>query len=298
MHLPQRKRRILKAIIESYIETAEPVGSKTLALHFDQPISSATIRNEMGELEELGLLEKPHVSAGRVPSYTAYRLYVNELMDHYRVAAREVAEIRARMQRKMREMDNLMVSASKVVAEMTGHTSVAGARRTAGDPVRRCELITVDGGHSYAAIVVTQNAVQNRMLRLDAPVEPSTAAVITTAVNLAITENRLDYLLPAMAQSVGENAAVYQLAQRLIEFIAQIQSDDPAADVVVDGLSRLLENREYHDAARAREVVETVADTGRLKALLSAGAPRMVNIRIGPELDEPSLRDASLIFCR
>ena len=117
MELPERKRRILKAIVESYIDTAEPVGSKTLVNSFDSPISSATIRNEMSELEDMGYLEKPHVSAGRIPSFAAYRLYVNELMERHRVATDELEAMRLMMQTKMREIDNIVVSASKVLGE-------------------------------------------------------------------------------------------------------------------------------------------------------------------------------------
>ena len=115
MELPERKRRILKAIVENYIETAEPVGSKTLADSFDVPISSATIRNEMSELEEMGYLEKPHVSAGRIPSYAAYRLYVNELMERHRVATGDLEAMRLMMQSKMREIDNIMIRTPTMV---------------------------------------------------------------------------------------------------------------------------------------------------------------------------------------
>ena len=296
MSLPERKRRILKAIIESYIETAEPVGSKALAVGFELPISSATIRNEMSELEELGYLEKPHVSAGRVPSYSAYRLYVNELMAHYRVAAEEVEQMRAQMQRRMWEMDNLLMSASKVITEMTGHTSVSMARQRGRGIVRKCELITVDGGQSYAAVLVSQNTVKNKMLRPLAAVEPSTAAVITTAVNLAITEQRLDFLLPSMAGSMGEESAVYDLTRQVLDFIRQTESAESAPEVYVDGIARLLGNREYQDAQRARELLEYISDSGKLGGKLDTEAPNLINIRIGPELEEPSMRDASLVF--
>ena len=125
MELPERKRQILKAIVESYIETAEPVGSKMIAGVFSQPISSATIRNEMSELEELGFLEKPHVSAGRVPSYAAYRLYVDELMESYRVTTGEIERLQAAMRSRLRELDNIMVNASRIVSHFTDHTSVS-----------------------------------------------------------------------------------------------------------------------------------------------------------------------------
>ena len=169
MELPKRKKRILKAIVESYIDTAEPVGSKTLVNSFDGPISSATIRNEMSELEELGFLEKPHVSAGRIPSYAAYRLYVNELMERHRVATDELEAMRLMMQAKMREIDNIMVSASKVLSEMTQHTAVSMISRSGGSQVKKCELIDVDGGYTYAVVLVTGSEVKNKMLLVGLP---------------------------------------------------------------------------------------------------------------------------------
>ncbi len=295
MNLPDRKRRILKAIIENYIDTAEPVGSKLLAVSFDQPISSATIRNEMSELEDMGLLEKPHISAGRIPSYQAYRLYVNELMDSYRVASEEIELIRAQMNAKMRELDNIMLSASKVVSHMTGHTALSMSSQSV-DSVKKCELITVDDGTSYAVVLVLASSVKNRMIHLSAPVEPSTAAVITTAINLAIAENRLDYLLPSMANSMGEHSPVYDLTRQTLEFISQTAEGSRRSEVYVEGVSRLLDNREYQDTNRARALLESISDHGKLRNTLQSGAANIVNIRIGPELDDPSLHDASLMF--
>lgn len=296
MNLPERKRRILKAIIESYIETAEPVGSKTLAVSFEQPISSATIRNEMSELEELGFLEKPHISAGRVPSYNAYRLYVNELMDRYRVANSEVEQMRRQMQQKMREIDNILVSASRVMAEMTGYTSVSMSRQTERGSVKKCELITVDDGSSYAIVLVTGGSVKNRMVRLSAPVDQASAAMIATAINLAISEGRLDYLLTSMASRVGEGSQVFELLRAALDFIRHTEEGEAHQEVYVDGISRLLDNREYQDARRARELLDYISDTGRLPGIFEADEPKLVNIRIGPELMEPSMRDASLVF--
>lgn len=296
MNLPERKRRILKAIVESYIETAEPVGSKMLAVSFDQPISSATIRNEMSELEEMGYLEKPHVSAGRVPSYAAYRLYVNELMDRYRLAAAEMDQMRRQMEDKMREMDNIMLSASRVVSEMTNQTTVSMSRQTEGGRVKKCEIITVDGGASYAVVLVTPTAVKNRIFHPDPPIEASTAAVLNTAINLALTEDRMEYLLPSMARSMEEDSSVFELTRKILEFIRQTETGGEVPEVYVDGVARLLGNREYQDTQRAREVLDYISDHTRLRDIFSPSAPNLVNIRIGPELDDPEMRDVSLVF--
>lgn len=296
MELPERKRRILKAIVESYIDTAEPVGSKTLVNSFDTPISSATIRNEMSELEELGFLEKPHVSAGRVPSFAAYRLYVNELMERHRVATDELEAMRLMMQAKMREIDNIMVSASKVLGEMTRHTTVSMIAHTGGRRVKKCELIDVDGGYTYAAVLVTDSDVTNKLLRLSQPVEPATAAVLGTAINLALSERRLEYLLPSVQQSMGGSSAVYQLTADILEFIRATEEGEKP-EVYIDGAARLLDNREYQDTQRAREMLEYFSDRSRLSRLLKEdGAPDVINVRIGPELQDPSMRDASLVF--
>ncbi len=296
MELPERKRRILKAIVESYINTAEPVGSKMLVNSFDSPISSATIRNEMSELEELGFLEKPHVSAGRIPSYAAYRLYVNELMDQHRVATGELEAMRLMMQAKMREIDNIMVSASKVLGEMTQHTTVSMISHTGGRRVKKCELIDVDGGFTYAVVLVTDSDVQNKMLRLRDPVEPATAAVLCTAINLALSERRLEYLLPSIQQSMGDNSAVCQMTADVLDFIRLTEAGGKP-EVYIDGTARLLDNREYQDTQRAREMLEYFSDRSRLGELLEEDdAPNMVHVRIGPELQDPSMRDASLVF--
>lgn len=295
MELPERKRRILKAIVENYIDTAEPVGSKALVNCFDTPISSATIRNEMSELEDMGYLEKPHVSAGRVPSFAAYRLYVNELMDRHRVATNELEAMRMMMEAKMKEIDNIVVSASKVIGEMTQHTAVSMISRKGGDEVKRAELIAVDGGMTYAAVLVTGSDVKNKLLRLEESVAPSTAAMLCTALNLAISEHRLEYLLPSVAQSMGKDSQVYRMTAEVLDFIRQTEQGSKP-EVYIDGAARMLDNREYQDTGRAREVLEYFSDRSRVGELLESSDGNPINVRIGPELNDPSMRDASLVF--
>lgn len=295
MELPERKRRILKAIVENYIDTAEPVGSKALVNSFDTPISSATIRNEMSELEDLGYLEKPHVSAGRVPSFAAYRLYVNELMDRHRVATNELEAMRIMMEAKMKEIDNIVVSASKVIGEMTQHTAVSMISRKGEDHVKRCELIAIDGGSTYAAVLITESDVKNKMLRLEEPVEPATAAMLCTALNLAVSERRLELVLPSVAQSMGSDSQVYRMTADILDFIRQTEAGGKP-EVYIDGTARLLDNREYQDTGRARELLEYFSDRSKVGELLETADGNPINVRIGPELRDPSMRDASLVF--
>jgi len=296
MDLPERKRRILKVIVENYIETAEPVGSKVIVSHFDQPISSATIRNEMSELEELGYLEKPHVSAGRIPSYSAYRLYVNELMDRYRLASRELEEIQWQLREKMREMDNMIVSASRVISKLTNYTSVSMLTRKKANTVKKVELIPVDEGYTYAVVLITDQLVKSRMLRLEEPINPSTATVLAAALNLSIGEGRLDALLPSLTMGVGSDSLVYLLMEQVVRFIEELEAGESNTEVHVEGASRLLNNREYQDIERMRQALEYLSDQNKLRELIYTGRPDKINFLIGPETGDPNMRDASFVF--
>ena len=294
--LPERKRNILKAIVESYIDTAEPVGSKTLAGHFSQPLSSATIRNEMSELEELGYLEKPHVSAGRVPSYQAYRLYVNELMDSYRMAKGEIDRLQRELRDRMRELDNIMLCVSRVASRLTDHTAVSMLDRRGGKEVRKIELVSIGDRCSFAAVAVTSHSVENRVLRVYEPVSDEEAAALTKAVNLALAERKLAQLPEVVRCHAGAGSGMYQLCKKVVEFIDATENAADTSEIYIDGAARLLNNREYHDAEKARDLLNYISDSGHVKSLARFDRPRVVQVKIGPELGDERLRDASFLF--
>lgn len=295
MELPERKRQILKAIVESYIQTAEPVGSKMIAGILTQPISSATIRNEMSELEELGFLEKPHVSAGRVPSYAAYRLYVDELMDRYRMAASEVERLQAEMRSRLRELDSIMVNASRIVSHFTDHTSVSIVDRAGGASVKRVQLVAVDE-MTYAVVLVTESDARSKVLRLPAPLSGSEAPVLERALNLAISEGRLAELVAGLRSMSAPGSGALFMAEKVLEQVCEMENQAHSADVYVDGAARLLSNREYQDPEKARDLLDYLSDRRKMSELARGETPYIVNIRIGPENTEPRLRDVSFVF--
>lgn len=295
--LPDRKQMILKAIIENYIASAEPVGSKTLMGSFDHPISSATIRNEMSELEEMGLLEKQHVSSGRVPSNMAYRLYVDRLMDSYRMAAMELERMRREMENKLNEMDSLLLAASKVVSMITDQTTVALASEASDEQVRKIELIPMDSdGATYALVTICDNTVRNKVLRLRVPVKSENAALLTGFINMSIGEGRLDDLPSLIASSFGENSPMALLAREVTGFISESGSERSGYEMYLEGAARLLRNREYQDAGKAGELLDHIADPDSVRALVTNCLPGQINIRIGPENEDPKMADASLVF--
>ncbi len=294
--LPSRKQMILKAIIENYIDSAEPVGSKALMGAFDKPLSSATIRNEMSELEEMGLLEKQHVSSGRVPSSQAYRLYVDQLMDQYRLAAMELQRLREEMEQRMHDMDNILMAASRVVSKVTNHTAVALTQKPVGEDVRKIELIPMDGeGSQYALVLICENTVRNKVLRLRQPVSTENVSALTGFINMAIAEGRLARLQGVVEQSFGPHSAFAYLSRQVLDFIEE-GSGTGGTEFYLEGASRLLQNREYQDARKAGMVLDHLADPESLKDIVQSALPGRINIKIGPENSDPALSEASFVF--
>ena len=154
--LSGRKKKILKAVVELYVKTAEPVGSKAIASALDNRVSSATIRNEMAELEEQGYLEKPHTSAGRIPSPKCYRLYVNELMERQQLSAQETESINRALQMKLQELDRILSRAGQVVSHFTQYPVYALAAGKKQFSVARFDLLRVDE-QSFIAVVMTDD---------------------------------------------------------------------------------------------------------------------------------------------
>ena len=169
MELSDRKKKILRAIVDLYIRTAEPVASKTIAQMPDMDFSSATIRNEMADLTTLGYLEQPHTSAGRIPSPAGYRLYVDELMQDYRLSTDEAKSINQAMELKMQEVDKVVSQVGKLVSQMTNLPAYAMAARPAGLTARRFDLILADSGSFILVVMLSDSSVKNKLIRL--PVE-------------------------------------------------------------------------------------------------------------------------------
>ena len=188
MELSARKKQILKAIIGDYIRTAEPVGSKALTEGHELPFSSATIRNEMSELEEMGYLEKPHTSAGRIPSPQGYRLYVDELMEKPgETADDDGAALQQTVLAKVRELDHLVQEAGKLLTSLTNYASVAITPALAQISIRQFEIIAVDKMNFVIVVVTDSGTVKNKMVRTVSEVTKDEAELLTYVLNQTLT---------------------------------------------------------------------------------------------------------------
>ena len=187
MELTQRKRQILKVVTERYIDSAEPVSSKFLAQAMGGNISSATIRNELADLTELGYLEQPHTSAGRVPSPQGYRLYVNELMEQKALTDQETAEINAALGGKMRELDSVIAQAGQVVSSIVSYPAYAAAVGKSAVTIQRYDLLPVDENSFIAVVMTTDSRVKSQLLHSSIPVTPDELPALANLLNSHFT---------------------------------------------------------------------------------------------------------------
>ena len=183
MELSERKKQILRAVVENYIQTAEPVGSKAIVASAGLKVSSATIRNEMAELENLGYLEQPHTSAGRIPSPKGYRLYVNELMEEHRLTMQEAEKINEALNLKIREMDQVMSEAGKIISQLTKYPTFALTKGNSKVVIRRYDLLMVEE-NAFIAVVMTDNSVvKNKLIRMPDALSDTQLQLLSAVLN-------------------------------------------------------------------------------------------------------------------
>ena len=273
MELTDRKKQILKIVVDGYVATAEPVSSKAIAEKMPGRISSATIRNELADLVEMGYLEQPHTSAGRVPSARGYRLYVNELMERRALPEAEAESIRRSLTGKMSQVDQVMAQAGQMVSSMVGYPAYAMADHTQAVTVQRFDLIAVDDDSFIAVAMLSDSRVKSQLLRWQLPVERE-----------ALTE--ISHLLNTHFTGLGPEEMNAGPGDRLFSFCGQ--------EVYLGGTTQLLKFPEYRDADKARDLMTFMVDNKQNLPVPVGNAP--VQILIGPENVDAALKESSVVI--
>ena len=299
LELSERKKKILRAVVESYIQTAEPVGSKALAELAGLKVSSATIRNELAELTELGYLEQPHTSAGRVPSPRGYRLYVNELMEEQRLSLEETKQINEALHLKMRELDKVIDQAGRMVSQLTNYPAFAlteGARRLT---IKRFDLILVDSASFIAVVMTDSSVVKNKLFRLPAELSEPQLQLLTTLLNTAFVGKTLDQLTPELMR-VAEHAAgsSYGLISLVVSFAMEVLDALESGAVYTAGARHILDHPEYQDVGKAQKLMSYLSEDRSLAQTLALPALEGddTKILIGPENVADELKDTSVVL--
>ena len=296
MELSERKRRILRAIIESYIQSAEPVGSKAIAASIGMEVSSATIRNDMADLEAMGLLEKPHTSAGRIPSPQGYRLYVNELMEEHRLSLQETQRINEALHLKMRELDRVISEAGRVVSQLTNSPSFALTAGTSRTTIRRFDLLMVERNAFIIVVMTDTNIVRNRLIRLPSDLTEAQLQMLNTLLNTTFTGLTLEEITPELMR-VAQHAAgeAYGLISLVVSFAIEVLESLEQRTVHTAGLSHLLELPEYRSLDRAQPLMSYLSEDND-PTRFPVPKDDATRILIGPENVVDALKDTSVVM--
>lgn len=291
--LDVRKMRILEAIVDDYILTASPVGSRTLSKRSDIELSPATIRNEMSDLTELGFLEQPHTSAGRVPSEKAYRLYVNSIMDRAKLTDDEAEYIRRHLNIRVNEVGEVIRETARMLSGITNYTSVVLTPQMKNARLKHISLVPVTEGSALAVIVTNSGGTSSTMLNVPMGVSPQQLEKISSLMNERLVGYRLTdiqaTLLPMLREEVGEQAeTIEEMLHGLSEGISK-------QEVEVVGAANMLNYPEYADVAKAKSFLAEVEKGDYLKQVLEDEAGVEMTVRIGTENDNPELKDCSVV---
>ena len=299
MDLTERKKKILRAVVEHYISTAEPVGSKALQELSGLDVSSATIRNELADLTDSGYLEQPHTSAGRIPSPKGYRLYVNELMEEQRLSLEETRQINDALHLKMQELNQVIDQAGKMVSQLTNYPAFAltGASRSA--TVRRFDLIMVDSSSFILVVMTDSNVVKNKLIRLPGDVSQPQLQLLNTLLNASFTGKTLQELTPELTR-VAEHAAgdSYALIALAVSFAIKVLDETENSSVYTAGASHILDHPEYQDVGKAQKLLTYLNDEQSLAESLALApiGDDNTKILIGPENVADELKDTSVVL--
>ncbi len=298
MEMTERKKKILRAIVDLYIQTAEPVGSKAVAALPGLGVSPATIRNEMSDLTELGYLEQPHTSAGRVPSPAGYRLYVDELMEGYRLSVDETASLTAVMEQKLQQCDQAMGQIGKLISQLTNLPAYAVAARTGGAPtVKKFELIEAGAGSFILVLLTSDETVANKLVKLPLRVEAADLRLLSAVLNASLTGLTEEQITPeVMAKAEGAAGAAASLVPIVVDFTIETLRARRQGEVYLTGQTRLLGQPEYQDVEKAREVLSSLDED--MIANLPAPTDGPVQILVGPENIAKELKDTSVVMTR
>ncbi len=294
MELTARKKQILKVVTERYIDAAEPVGSKFIAQAMGGNLSSATIRNELADLTELGYLEQPHTSAGRIPSPKGYRLYVNELMERRSVSDQEAAAISQALGGRMRELDSVIAQAGQLVSSIVSYPAYAAAVGKGGVTVRRFDLLPVDTGSFIAVVMTDDSRVKSRLLRTDLPVEAEQLSALANLLNTHFTETGPEGMGEKLMALTGQlPPELFMPLSLAVEYAGEVMDRSARNQVFTTGQTQLLLQPEFQDPGRANELMRLLTDQKAELPVLDENTP--MQILIGPENVNEALKDASVV---
>ncbi|MCI5648119.1 MAG: heat-inducible transcriptional repressor HrcA [Fusicatenibacter sp.] len=299
VELDERKKKILKAIIQTYLETGEPVGSRTISKYTDLNLSSATIRNEMSDLEEMGYIIQPHTSAGRIPSDMGYRLYVDELMKE---KEQEIADIKSMVIERTDHMEKVLQQVVKLLASSTNYATLITGPEYHHNKVKFIQLSKVNEDQVLAVIVVEGNLVKNQIIDLDETIDDEQILKLNLLLNtqlngLTIEEINLGIIKKLKEQAGIHSGVISQVVDAVAEAIAVSEEDMP---IYTSGATNIFKYPELSDRSRASQLISTFEERQKLVDMLRGTVAEEkentgIQVYIGNESTLEPFRDCSVV---
>lgn len=295
--LSERKRKILHAIIQNYLESGEPVGSRTISKYTDLNLSSATIRNEMSDLEELGYIVQPHTSAGRIPSDKGYRLYVDELM---REKEDEISEIRELMIERTDKMEKVLKQVVKVLASNTNYATLISAPQCTSNRLKFIQLSRVSDLQLLAVVVAEGNLIRNKIIELEERMDDETILKLNLLLNTNLNGLQIAEINLGLIARLKEQAGIHSgvVATVLDEVAMTIQLEEEP-EIYTSGATNIFKYPELSDSTRASELISAFEEKQQLvelvKDTMGTDENTGIQVYIGNETPIQTMKDCSVV---
>ena len=295
--LDERKKKILHAVIRNYLETGEPVGSRTISKYTDLNLSSATIRNEMSDLEEMGFIIQPHTSAGRIPTDRAYRLYVDSMMEE---KDREIEELKGMLLATEQKVDKVLKNVANLLAVNTNYATVVSAPQIRSNRLKFIQLSRVDEKQILAVIVVEGNVIRNEMISIDEDISDETMLKLNILLNTHLNGLALEEINLATITSLKTQAGLHsEIIGNVLDAIANAIRGEEDLEIYTSGANNIFKYPELADQAKASELIQTFEEKKALAKLatekLSDENNTGIQVYIGEESPIPSMKDCSVV---
>ncbi len=297
MELDERKKKILQAVIRNYLETGEPVGSRTISKYTDLNLSSATIRNEMADLEEMGYILQPHTSAGRIPSDKGYRLYVDTMMEE---KDREVAEMKEMLLERQDKMETLLKQVAKVLANNTQYATMVSAPQKNSGKLKFIQLSRVDEHQLLAVIVSEGNVIKNNIIPVQESLNDETLLKLNILLNTHLNGLSINEINLAMIAMMKQQAGIHSdIVGEVIDAVAESIRAEEDLEIYTSGTNNIFRYPELADHQKASELINTFEEKQLLGELLQEVQTGETNtgiqVYIGEETPVQSMKDCSVV---
>ncbi len=295
MELDERKVTILKAIIKNYMETGEPVGSRTISKYVNSKWSSATIRNEMSDLEDMGYIVQPHTSAGRIPSDKGYRFYVDQILQE---KDNEVMEIKEMMVQRMGRLELVLKHLAKNLASNTNYAAMISGPQYHRNKLKFIQLSKVDAHKLLIVTVVEGNIIKNTMVDIEEEISSEELLNLNILLNTNLNGLTIEEINLGVISRLKEQAGIHRQVVDLVlnEVAAVIKADEDELQIYTSGATNIFKYPELSDSQKASELLSTLEHTETLQELVSgAGNGTGIQVYIGDESPVQAMKDCSVV---